>query len=317
MPLTRSVTFATGTGQLDRAAQLRDVADDLMGHTRAALLPLHDGKVLIDDADGSPALAWMPPMPAIVGMASVAPVFLGLSGETPCFAAAFDGSADEIAGLHPSEGARFADLRTVAGQMGPASAGIASMSRSMLHWHLTHRFCGRCGTATEPGLGGWRRICPDCGSRHFPRTDPVVIMLILNDDSVLVGRQNRFGPGIYSLLAGFMEPGETIEDAVRRETREEAGIAVGPVGYVGCQPWPFASNLMIGCVGLAESEEITIDTDELEDAQWVSRAKMDVILSGRHPRIAPPRPDAIARAILTDWVNGDITLPEHDVTPYT
>ena len=128
-----------------------------------------------------------------------------------------------------------------------------------------------------------------------------------NDDNVLVGRESTFSQGVYSLLAGFMEPGETVEDAVRRETREESGVEVGEVSYLGSQPWPFMSNIMIGCVGTAETTDVKIDPAELEDAQWISRAKMQVILEGKHPRMEPPGGDAIARAILEDWVSGKIS----------
>ena len=152
-------------------------------------------------------------------------------------------------------------------------------------------------------------MCPECGTEHFPRTDPVVIMLILHDDEVLLGRHEEWPQGLYSLLAGFMEPGETVEDAVRREVKEETGVTIGEVGYVGSQPWPYPGNLMLGCVCEAEEKDLTIDYDELEDAQWVSRAKMEVILQGKHPRLTPPSKDAIARAILEDWVNGDLRLP--------
>ena len=131
-------------------------------------------------------------------------------------------------------------------------------------------------------------------------------MLILRGDQVLIGRQSGFPPGIYSLLAGFVEPGETIEDAVRREVLEETQVRVGRVGYLGCQPWPFPANLMMGCIGEAETSEITRDPHELEDARWVSREDMEAIIRGEHPEIKAPRPDAIARAILTDWVNGAI-----------
>ena len=154
--------------------------------------------------------------------------------------------------------------------------------------------------------GGWRRRCPSCGALHFPRTDPVVIMLILRDDHVLLGRQSSWPEGLYSLLAGFMEPGETIEEAVRRETREESGVEIGRVRYLACQPWPFPSSLMLGCMAEALTETLTIDTNELQDAQWISRAKMDVVLQGKHPRMAAPRKDAIASAILKAWVSGDL-----------
>ena len=306
---TKRVTFAAGSGHLNRSAHLRDIAEDLLRHRRAALLPLYQGRVLIDAELEEPGLGWVPPSAEHIEQTGEPPIFLGLSNETPCFAADFAAMDEDAADAQFCSGAQFMDLRSIASRLGPASASIAATAKAMTTWHLNHAFCGRCGTLTEPDSGGWRRHCPNCSAEHFPRTDPVVIMLILKDDNVLLGRQSGFPPGIYSLLAGFMEPGETVEDAVRRETLEEAGIEVGEVGYLGSQPWPYFSNLMLGCVGIAETDEIRIDPAELEDAQWISRAKMEVILQEKHPRMSPPRGDAIARAILTDWVAGNVSLP--------
>lgn len=309
MTETQRVTFAAGSGHLDRASHLRDISDDLLRHRRAALLPIYGGKVLIDRELKEPRLGWVPPLETYLVEATEDPVFLGLSGETPCFTADFSALEESAAEEKFCDGAEFMELRSIAGQLGPASASIAATAKGVMGWHLSHTHCSRCGVPSEIENGGWRRRCPSCAAQHFPRTDPVVIMLIVKDDEVLVGRQSSWPPGLYSLLAGFMEPGETIEDAVRRETKEETGVEVGAVSYHGCQPWPFPTTLMLGCIGVAESTELTIDRTELEDAQWISRAKMAVILEGKHPRFASPRPDAIARAILTDWVNGDVRMP--------
>lgn len=306
---TKRVTFAAGSGHLNRSAHLRDIAEDLLRHRRAALLPLYQGKVLVDVGTEEPGLGWVPPAAEHIEQTGEPPVFLGLSNETPCFAADFAAMDEDAADAQFCSGAQFLDLRGVASRLGPASASIAATAKAMTTWHLNHAFCSRCGTLTEPDSGGWRRTCSHCAAQHFPRTDPVVIMLILRDDNVLVGRQSGFPDGIYSLLAGFMEPGETVEDAVRRETREETGVDVGEVAYLASQPWPYVSNIMLGCVGIAESSEITVDPEELEDAQWISRAKMEVILQGKHPRMSPPRDDAIARSILADWVAGNVKLP--------
>ena len=306
---TGRVTFTAGSGHLERSAHLRDMAEDLLRHKRAALLPFYHGKVLIDLEADEPRLGWVPPLADYIEEATEDPVFLGLSGETPCFTADFSAMDEDQAKARFCEGAKFIDLRSIAGELGPASASIAATAKGVLSWHATHPFCARCGAPSLIENGGWRRKCESCNGLHFPRTDPVVIMLILRDDQVLLGRQSVWPPGLYSLLAGFMEPGETFEDAVRRETKEETGIDVGRVGYLGCQPWPFPSNLMIGCVAEAESQTIKLDPNELEDAQWISRAKMSIILEGKHPRIAPPRKDAIARAILTDWVEDRIRRP--------
>lgn len=305
----RRVTFSAGSGHLDRAAHLRDVSDDLMYHRRAALLPVYHGKILIDIEESEPRLGWVPPLKAYLEEATEPPIFLGLSGETPCFAADFTAMEEFAAKDQFCDGASFTELRSVAAELGPASASIAATAKGLLSWHASHVFCSQCGTRSVIENGGWRRSCPGCGAHHFPRTDPVVIMLILKDDQVLLGRQATWPKGLYSLLAGFVEPGETFEDAARREVKEETGVEVGAVAYLGCQPWPFPSSLMIGCVCEAETTELTIDHTELEDAQWISRAKMQVILAGKHPRLLPPRTDAIARAILADWCEGDVRLP--------
>ena len=306
---TRRVTFAAGSGTLDRAAHLRDSSADLLGRGDAALLPLWQEKVLIDaagDGGDGPSLGWLPPA-AHLGDAAEAPVFLGFSGGMPWFTADFSGLGEDAARARFGEGSKFIDLRSICGELCPAGASVAATAKGLLGWHRMHRFCSRCGAPSGMENGGWRRRCPSCQGLHFPRTDPVVIMLVLRGDNVLIGRQSTFPPGIYSLLAGFVEPGETIEDAVRRETLEETAVRVGRVGYLGCQPWPFPANLMLGCIGEAETTEITRDPAELEDARWVDLAAMRRILRGEHAEILPPRKDAIARAILTDWVNGAIT----------
>ena len=151
-------------------------------------------------------------------------------------------------------------------------------------------------------MSGWQRSCPDCGGQHFPRTDPVVIMLITRGNSVLMGRSPGWPEGMYSLLAGFVEPGETIEAAVRREVFEEAGIAVGQVTYLASQPWAFPSSLMFGCWGHALSHEITIDPTEIEDAIWVSRDDMLEAFAGQHPILMPARKGAIAQFLLRNWL---------------
>lgn len=302
-----AITFATGTGALDRAAHLRDQSADLMRAAGARLLPLCQGKVLIALDAAGPRLGWVPAVGAALDGAADGPVFLGLSDGTACFAVEVpERSADTAAGRVGAE-AKFIDLRSVAGQLHADEAVVAATAKAILGWHLTHPFCARCGARTGVDHGGWRRRCGACGALHFPRTDPVVIMLVLRGDRALVGRQSGWPAGMYSLLAGFMEPGETLADAVRRETAEEAGVTVGRVRYLACQPWPFPSNLMLGCVAEGLSEAITLDPAELEAALWVDRAEMAQILAGAHPVIAAPRGDAIARSLLGAWVAGDIT----------
>ena len=162
--------------------------------------------------------------------------------------------------------------------------------------------CANCGAPTQPAQAGFRRDCAACSAQHFPRTDPVVIMLITRGNRCLMGRQPRFVEKMYSCLAGFLEPGETIEDAVRRETFEEAGIRVGAVRYMTSQPWPFPSNIMIGCIGEALTEEITFDGEELEDARWFTKDDVRRMLAGTHEQYAAPSPIAIANHLVREWV---------------
>jgi NAD+ diphosphatase len=196
------------------------------------------------------------------------------------------------------------DLRSIAlkGLVAEGELGILAMAKSLLDWHRRHRFCPACGAASAPGQAGFRRDCTACGTQHFPRTDPVVIMLISDGERCLLGRQSRFVPGMYSCLAGFLEPGETIEAAVRRETFEEAGIRVGAVRYALSQPWPFPSSLMIGCVGEALTRDITIDREELEDARWFSKDECRLMIERRHPdELMAAAPIAIAHHLIRQW----------------
>jgi NAD+ diphosphatase len=176
----------------------------------------------------------------------------------------------------------------------------------MLAWHARHRFCANCGAATQAVCAGWKRDCPACRTEHFPRTDPVVIMLTVDGERCLLGRQSRFVSGVWSCLAGFVEPGESIEEAVRREVREEAGIACGRVRYFASQPWPFPMSLMIGCHAEALSSSIVIDQAELEDARWFTREEVAAMLMRRHAGgLATPPPMAIAHHIIRAWVESD------------
>ena len=185
-------------------------------------------------------------------------------------------------------------------------AAIYGTARSLIEWHNKHRFCGQCGGPTTLFRAGWGRKCDTCAMEHYPRTDPVVIMLAQYQGKALLGRQSRFPAGNYSALAGFLEPGESIEEAVRREIKEEAGVDCGAVRYVVSQPWPFGgSQLMIACIAEAHGDTITLDTNELEDAMWVSKDEAKASLAGEEGRRfnAPP-PFAIAHSLLRAWVEG-------------
>ncbi|HEY0445628.1 MAG TPA: NAD(+) diphosphatase [Allosphingosinicella sp.] len=220
-------------------------------------------------------------------------IFLGLDGDSPLFA--------PLPRLEPSGQRAFSVFR-ILDSMAPEDAALWGTARSLIEWHNRHRFCGVCGGASAVFRAGWGRKCPGCGAEHFPRVDPVVIMLAEHDGRVLLGRQPQYPPRRYSALAGFVEPGESIEEAVARELREEAGIRVRDVRYVASQPWPFPGSLMIACLAEAEDDALTIDRTELEDALWMDRAGVEAALAGAPdaPFLAPPR-FAIANTLLRAW----------------
>lgn len=232
-------------------------------------------------------------------------VLLGRDETGGLFATLLDAQAAES-----GEGAQDVvamDLRALAvqGLLPPPMLGAFAQAKSLLYWHARHRFCPNCGTPSRMSSAGWKRECDACNAQHFPRTDPVVIMLVLDGERCLMGRQARFPAGMYSALAGFVEPGETIENAVRREISEESGIRVGQVVYHASQPWPFPASLMIGCFGQALSHDITIDLTELEDARWFSRTEVQSLFAGTHATgVAPPNKIAIASHLLRAFAEG-------------
>jgi NAD+ diphosphatase len=230
-------------------------------------------------------------------------VFLGRDGDGPRFAIAIDPVAAER--LKDRADVVVTDLRGAAmhGLVAEEHLPAFAQAKSLLGWHGRHRFCPNCGTPTDAVQAGWRRDCPACGAQHFPRTDPVVIMLVVHGDQCLLGRQPRFGKGMWSCLAGFVEPGETVEEAVRRETLEEAGIACGRVAYFASQPWPFPMSLMIGCHAEALTTEISVDRTELEDARWFPRDEVAAMMMRRHPDgLTATHPYAIAYHIIRSWL---------------
>jgi NAD+ diphosphatase len=233
------------------------------------------------------------------------PLFLGLDEGAARFAV--EVAPERFEALKEAADLKLIDMRSIAmqGLFAPGMLNLIGTAKAMFAWHGRHRFCANCGQPSAIASAGWKRRCGACGVEHFPRTDPVAIMLTVDveGDRCLLGRSPNFPENRYSCLAGFMEPGETIEDAVRRETFEEAGIRVGRVRYLTAQPWPFPSSLMIGCIAEAASTAIAIDPAELADARWFSREETRAILEGRHPAgiTAPPRM-AIANHIMRAFI---------------
>ena len=276
---------------LDRAEPARHDADAfaaLAGNPAALVLDMPD--YLPPTVDG--ALDWrpLPPLPPEELL------LLGLIEGIPRFAR-----------IDPQAVAakRWAELMTVLDNLSPGEAGTYAAARSVLDWHARHRFCANCGAKTAPHHAGWARLCPQCGAEHYPRTDPVVIMLAEYEERVLIGRQPGFAPGRYSALAGFVEVGESIEEAVARELREEAGVVATAVRYVASQPWPFPSQLMIACIADVANDSVTLDMAELEDAKWVDRSQIEASLRGDDDAVfgAPPR-YAIANSLFRAWLAG-------------
>ncbi|WP_298668798.1 NAD(+) diphosphatase [uncultured Sphingomonas sp.] len=288
--------IATGFtgGTLDRADHMRHDADALaaaIGNWQARLLKLEGWEPEVTE-DGR--LGW-----TMLTEASDEAEFvlLGLDEGRPRFAA-----YEPAAGAAPPF--RSPSLFGMLDQLQEGEAATFAAARSVLDWHARHRFCASCGGPTRMFRAGWARRCDNCNSEHFPRVDPVVIMIAEHDGRALLGRQPSWPAGRYSALAGFVEPGESLEEAVRREIAEEAGVRVGEVRYVASQPWPFPSQLMIACVGIAEGDALTIDRNELETAGWFTRDEVRASLAGEDaPFTAPPR-YAIAHTLLTEWARG-------------
>ena len=287
MPLPLGFTGA----RLDRADQLRTNAEAFaaaMADPRATCLAL-DGIDFVPGEGGG--LLWEPLDPSDDRV-------LMLLGIDDAGAPRFVREAAPSARVD----ARSRTVMRLLPLLSTEEAALYGGARSLVDWHARHRFCAVCGSPTDLFRGGWGRRCGSCNAEHFPRVDPVVIMLAEYDDRVLVGRQGGFPPGFFSALAGFVEPGESLEEAVARELFEEAGIHVSDVSYVASQPWPFPSSLMIGCRAVAKDPALTLDTTEIEAAMWVDKAEVRAALAGDMgaPFMAPP-PLAIARYLLEDW----------------
>ncbi len=233
-------------------------------------------------------------------------VFLGLMDGAPRFGIGLDPSAVEP--LKAREDLKLTDLRSISvhGLVDGEHLPPLAEAKALLGWHARHRFCPNCGAPSRLVDGGWRRDCPNCRLQHFPRTDPVVIMLPIAGERCVLGRSPRFAPTMWSCLAGFAEPGETIEEAVRREVLEEVGVVCGRINYFASQPWPFPMSLMIGCHAEALSDKIVVDYGELEDARWFDREELALMLMRKHPQgLTATVPHAIAHHIMRRYIEND------------
>ncbi len=321
MKRAEQVTF--GGSSLDRAAELRtnpEALAQLWAQDTTQVLLMWRGKplcVLPEGAELAEGLAMVAPShPLLEGRADEA-LFLGRSeAGTGYFAwdlgawepnedlstlgAFLDPSLQRHPELLPTQ--VFAELRAVMTRLTAREAELAATAKALLSWHASHGHCACCGAASRMAQAGWQRLCDSCGAPHFPRTDPVVIMLITRGDRVLLGRSPGWPEGMYSLLAGFVEPGETLEAAVRREVLEEAGVQVGAVSYLASQPWAFPMSLMFGCHGQALNDDIQIDPNEIEEALWLTRQEVMDMIAGDHPKVRAPRKGAIAGFLLENWV---------------
>ncbi|MGE4483334.1 NAD(+) diphosphatase [Acidocella sp.] len=279
---------------LDRAAPLRE---DAAWQARAAMdatsryVPLRDGKVLVDTSARAPRAIRLP-------LRDISPdLFLGLVDGVPLFAVNYSGRALP-AGL--MEGA-FTELRALTALLPALDAALLATARGVFNWHATYKYCPLCAGRLAPWRAGWVLRCEQCGKEHFPRTDSAVIMLVTRADKALLGQSHRFPveKNMYSTLAGFVEPGESLEDAVRREVFEETGVKTGAVDYHSSQPWPFPASLMLGFHAQGISEEIQLQDDEMRDARWFTRAQVRA-----HAALGfglPPQ-DSIARRLIEDWL---------------
>jgi NAD+ diphosphatase len=278
------IVFSGAT--LDRAAALRrrpDWLEEQRADPRARAVLMSERGVWVDggrlrlEAPGADA------------------VFLGLMDGAPVF-------ADDLGAREPERG-RAAGLREAATELPAGEAALAAYGGSLLAWHRRHRFCANCGATTEARDGGHERLCPACGAHHFPRTDPVVIVRVSDGaDALLLGRQARWPEGRFSLLAGYVEPGETLEEAVRREVLEESGVVLDSVSYLASQPWPFPSSLMLGFSAQAERGEPAPGDDELAEVGWFERAELERAARGEGPLILAP-PYSIARRLIDAWLD--------------
>lgn len=305
-------------GRLDRAGLLRKddawIARQLADPQSLVVLVWRDKHLVAPGPEAAPAFLAAAEALALAHP-EAPPTLLAVHEERAVFAADISHIEDPMA--HPALAGRgdFIDVRDVAAHLDPAHAQMLAHSRALAYWHRRHRFCANCGAPTVAREAGHVRVCTnaDCGAHHFPRTDPAVIMLVVDGERCLLGRRPGRDNRMYSTLAGFVEPGESLEEAVAREVMEETGIAIGAARYAHSQPWPFPANLMLGFYADAATTEIRVNEDELADARWFTRAEVRVLMEARDRAEAEaagltahlPRPISIARRLIREWMDGD------------
>lgn len=304
MPLTAFTNTFAGN-PLDRASDKRGDTQWLgerLAHPDSLAIAIWNGQPLVEGGKDEPRVAYV--RASLAGELSgngERLLFLGLWKETAVFAVDLDGGADPADG-GPLDGlGRFVDLRGVATALPAADAAIIATAKGMFEWRRRHKYCANCGHPSHPAEGGWKRVCESCSGEHFPRTDPVVIMLPAKGDKCLLGRQAIWPKGMYSALAGFLEPGESIEEACARELKEEAGLSTASVRYHSTQPWPYPSSLMIGLIAEVENDDATPSDTELEAVKWFTRDEAKALLAGQLPGLFCPPKLAIAHQLLKAW----------------
>ena len=293
--------FFYANGFIDRAGDRREDEDwlrDRCADPETRVVPVRRDCNLVFPGE-PPRAAFLSPAD-IGGVDPERATFLGIDAEARAVFAVED--AGEVTTAPAVAGAEFIDLRRLGPLMSDADAGLLAYARAIAFWHRTHQFCGRCGCPTRRDHGGWVRRCDTdgCEQPHFPRTDAAIIVRVTHGEQILLGRQPGWPPRWYSVLAGFVEPGERLEDTVRREVFEESGVRVGPVRYMGSQPWPFPSSLMLGFTAEAEDRMIDLSGDELEDARWMTREMIRDEVAAGELRLSPPQ--SISRCLIDDWM---------------
>ena len=293
---------------LDRASYRRSdeawIAEQL-ANPQSLAIALWNGKPLVETAkEGGVQIAYLAAdMARVLSAGPERLLFMGLWKETPIFALDVEGDVDPADG--PLEGlGRFEDLRAIAVTLPGADAAMIATAKSMFEWRRKHRHCANCGAKTDVIEGGWKRVCPACTTQHFPRTDPVVIMLATKGERCLLGRQAAWPKGMYSALAGFLEPGESIEEACARELFEEAAVRATSVRYHSTQPWPYPSSLMIGLIAEIETDEAVADNIEIDEVRWFSRADAGALIRGELADAKAPPGMAIAHQLIKAWADG-------------